>query len=92
MARINKSEFARAGDAELLGLTGKALYGERFQAWLAKDLGLPTGFLSEILNGKKPLPAKHRATLANLCHAWLMSLSEKKESMEAFERTWRERM
>jgi hypothetical protein len=92
MARIKGADFAEIGDAELLRLTGNALYGDRFQAALAKDLGLPKGFLSEILSGKKPLPERHRATAANLCHRWLMSLSEKRASIEAIERSWRDRL
>jgi hypothetical protein len=62
-----------------------------FQTLLAKDLGLPTGFLSEILNNKKLLPARHRTTLANLCHQWLMALPEKTAAVEAFGKAWRER-
>jgi hypothetical protein len=57
-----------------------------------QGLSLPPGFLSEIVSGKKPLPHKHRATLASLCHAWLMQLNEKKTSVESIEWEWRDRM
>jgi hypothetical protein len=92
MARIKRVEVDEMVDADLLRETGRALHGERFQLLLAKELSIPPSFLSDILSGKKALPAKHRITLAELCHRWLMDVPSKVASVEAYSKAWRAKM
>jgi hypothetical protein len=85
---IPRHKVART-DQEILADTGHVLYGERWIAAFARDIGVSQQYVSQIASAQRALTVEQRLKLAVMCSVWLNNLTARRESVEAMERYWR---